>query len=108
MKVIRPNDYTGTEEYGGLVKIMISDETGSNLHSGIFTLKPGEALAPDIHRESDEIFYVISGEITVESGDTGEKHLIHAGELLYIPKGETHITKNSGDVLASVHWCFAL
>jgi quercetin dioxygenase-like cupin family protein len=93
MEVYHPDSVTGTNEYGGTVKIIVSDKTPSNLSSGIFILKSGEALVPDIH-ESDEMFYVLSGLLTLRNGEKTEEHKVPAGRMVRIPKGQVHLSSN--------------
>lgn len=46
------------------------------------------------HKDFEECIYVLSGqgETSAESGE----HRIHSGDLLWIPAGEAHVTRNTG------------
>jgi mannose-6-phosphate isomerase-like protein (cupin superfamily) len=103
MKVYNPDTITGTNEYGGTVKIIINDKTPSNLSSGIFTLKPGEALVPDIH-QSDEVFYIVSGQLTLRDGEKTEEYKVPAGSMVWIPKGQVHLSSNENEEDVVILW----
>lgn len=98
-----PEKRKGTEAYGGTVKIMISKESGSQLNSGVFILKSGEALVKDVH-EFDEVFYIIEGALTVRAENT-DKVEASKGKILLIPAGEVHYSKNLGKKDVEVFWC---
>lgn len=103
MKKFNPANIKGTKEYGGNVKIIVSDQIGSALNSGIFTLAPGEELVRDIHN-NDEVFYIISGTLTVES--PGQDTITaNEGEMVLISAKEVHYSKNLGNVSTSIFWC---
>ena len=106
MDVFNPAEINDRHEFGGTVKIIVGDSTPSNLMSGLFLLKPGEALNKDIH-ESDEVFYVIQGELTVLDGDTGDQITVPAGHFVRIPRGVVHISSNLGSEVVRVVWTFA-
>jgi len=93
----------GTGAYGGIVKIAVSKKTGSQLNSGIFVLKPGEAIVRDVH-ENDEVFFVIAGSLTVQAEHAG-KIDISMGEILLIPANEVHYSKNLSNEDVKVFWC---
>jgi quercetin dioxygenase-like cupin family protein len=98
-----PKKVKGTGQYGGLVKIMISKDSGSQLNSGIFILKQGQSLVRDVH-ESDEVFYVIKGRLTVSDED-GNGTEVLKGEMLYIPAGHIHYSSNKDSSDAEIFWC---
>jgi mannose-6-phosphate isomerase-like protein (cupin superfamily) len=49
---------------------------------------------PHIHHREDELFYVLSGEVTFYTD--GEQTLAKEGALIYIPRGTVHNFKNTG------------
>ena len=104
IKKFIPEKIKGVKDYGGIVKVIISREKGSQLCSGIFSLKPGEALVRDIHK-NDEVFYVIRGLLTISS-ENGEEIEVSEGEILLIPRGKVHFSKNLGKTNTDVFWCF--
>ncbi len=99
-----PDKVKGVKDYGGTVKIIVSKDIGSQVCSGIFNLKPGEAIVRDIH-ENDEVFYVIEGKLAVSTEDS-EKTEVLKGEMILIPGGEVHYSKNNSKTDTNVFWCF--
>ena len=60
-------------------------------------LKPGEAeRGPHVHHGFEECIYVLAGEGTTcaESGEIA----IKPGDIVLIPPGEKHLTRNTGNV----------
>ena len=98
-----PKKVKGTDQYGGIVKIMISEDSGSQLNSGIFILKHGQSLVRDVH-ENDEVFYVIKGRLTV-SDEEGRPTEVLKGEMLFIPAGMVHYSSNKRAQDAEIFWC---
>jgi quercetin dioxygenase-like cupin family protein len=94
----------GTEEFGGLVKIAVARTMGAELSCGTFELMPGESLKDFESHKSDELFYIVLGTLTVLS-KTQEPVTAREGQIVHIPKGEVHLSKNGGDKKAVVFWC---
>ena len=103
MKKFTKNEYEETREYGGLVKIYISNKTNSELKAGIIELKPGESLVKDIH-DNDEIYYIIDGIIKVESPE-GALVIAEKDEMVLIPAKEVHFANNPGNNVTKIFWC---
>ena len=103
MQVFKPDTIKGTTEYGGIVKIMVTRNMGSQIHSGVFSLEKGEGLVKDIH-EKNEVFYVIEGSLTVESPDC-DTVVAKAGKMIYIPKRTIHFSKKLKENTVKVFWC---
>jgi quercetin dioxygenase-like cupin family protein len=106
MEVYNPDALEGTHEYGGTVKIIVDGSKGSNLASGVFSLEPGEDLVPDIH-DSDEVFFILEGTLTLRDQDGEEDHQAKAGEMVLIPKGQVHLSSNQGQETVMVFWAHA-
>jgi mannose-6-phosphate isomerase-like protein (cupin superfamily) len=75
----------------------VSGEIGSRCSVRIATIpvpQPGAKRGPHLHRDFEEVIYVLSGSGTThaESGDLPLK----AGEIVLIPAGEKHMTVNTG------------
>lgn len=105
MRVFDLPNMEGTKEYGGSVIIAVDEGVSSVVRSGTFTLNPGESLVPDRH-DSDEVFYVIRGTITVASGDHSEIHTVRPGQMLHIPAQTVHLSSNRGDEPVEIFWCY--
>lgn len=56
------------------------------------TLLPGVSIGEHAHNPDAEIYYCLSGEITV--GDNGVQKVLHAGDIMFTGGGGTHWAKN--------------
>ena len=78
----------------------VSGETGSRVTFRIAEIPVPQAgdkpRGPHLHREFEECIYVLSGEGTTyaESGEIAVK----PGDIVLIPPGEKHMTRNTGSV----------
>ncbi len=107
MQAYDPTKMEGTRQFGGVVKTVLGEEVRSNLMSGVIILKPGEALVRDLHEKSDEVFYVIRGELTVKDESGKERHKVQAGKVFHIPQGQVHFSSNEGAEEVYVFWTMA-
>jgi len=76
-----------------LIDRTTSSITGCSLAEEI--LPPGCAVTPHHHRETEEIYYVVAGRGTMTVGN--ETRDVQQGDAIYIPIGQTHTLRNSGD-----------
>ena len=78
----------------------VSGETGSRVTFRIAEIPVPQAgdkpRGPHLHREFEECIYVLSGEgrTLAESGEIAVK----PGDIVLIPPGEKHMTRNTGSV----------
>lgn len=77
----------------------VSGEIGSRVTMRIAEIpvpKAGDRRGPHLHRDCEECIYVLSGEGTMqaESGDLP----IKPGDIVLVPAGEKHMTRNTGNV----------
>ena len=75
----------------------VSGEIGSRVSVRIAEIavpKPGDTRGPHLHRDFEECIYVLSGQGTTvaESGEIP----INVGDIVLIPAGEKHMTRNTG------------
>ena len=56
-------------------------------HQGEFRPEGGRAF-DDVHANEDHVFYVLSGRAIARVG--GTDHTLQPGDVLWVPKGETH------------------
>jgi mannose-6-phosphate isomerase-like protein (cupin superfamily) len=70
------------------------NDTGGNLAWLETLVIPQGGPPPHIHHREDELFYMLSGEVTFYTG--GEQTQAKEGTLIYIPKGTLHNFKNTG------------
>jgi mannose-6-phosphate isomerase-like protein (cupin superfamily) len=78
----------------------VSGEVGSRVTFRIAEIpvpQPGDKpRGPHLHREFEECIYVLSGEGTTHA-ESGEM-AIKPGDIVLIPPGEKHMTRNTGSV----------
>lgn len=57
-------------------------------------LPPGKAVRRHHHLQTEEIYYILSGEGEMSVGD--ETQTVKAGDAIFIPRTNTHALKNTG------------
>lgn len=83
-------------EEGGLWTILASGEqTGKSYCLIEQRLRKGPVAAPHIHADSDEIYYILDGEMTFLLGDRIES--ASKGALIFIPRGTVHCIRVDSD-----------
>ena len=74
---------------------------------GEYQLSPGSHFDPaDVHA-GDEIYYVITGEVTMFQPESGQTLNIRQGEGILMPKGCPHIGYNFGETYARMLYAIA-
>lgn len=72
--------------------------TSANTNGALFLMEasvpPQGGPPPHIHRETDEAYYVLEGEVEVQGGES--TFVAAAGSFVFIPKGAVHTFKNVG------------
>ncbi|HVU69375.1 MAG TPA: cupin domain-containing protein [Ktedonobacteraceae bacterium] len=94
---------------GGQLYTLLSPKNTGNTagYLGILTLAPGEVFLKHYHPYSEECFYVIQGELTIE-GDESPR-TVTAGTAVFVPKYEPHRLRNNGqEEVALVFFCSPL
>lgn len=98
--IIKIVDEKSAEAYGqkwAQVKKLITPKTAGskNVDLGILRLQPKKKTIPNIHPESEELFYILKGKgtLTVDR----ETKQIKAGQGVYIPPNVTHTFENTGE-----------
>ncbi len=85
---------------GGPIRIFFTKDTvgTENLTFVMGDFAPGEGLEHHLHEDREEVYYCITGHGTVWSGkDKKEEIQIGPGVALWIPRGEEHSVKNTGN-----------
>ncbi len=59
------------------------------------TLPPGRAVTPHLHRDTEEIYYVLEGGGEMTVGE--ETRAVAAGDAIFIPRDSRHTLRNTGD-----------
>ena len=78
------------------VNLLVSPETcgAGDISAGLFWLHPGHETQADIHPESAEIYYVVSGRGKLVMD--GQEFRVEKGMTVYIPAGVEHQSFNDG------------
>lgn len=103
MKVYQPAEMEGTTQYGGVVRMALGIGEDAELSCGTLTLKPGEAMKEIEKHNSDEIFFVASGQLQI-AGQDGMRVSASAGEIVHLPMGEWHLSSNPGTTDTVLFW----
>jgi quercetin dioxygenase-like cupin family protein len=77
-----------------------SAETGNRFCSIECTIPPGAGAPPHTHTHEDEAFYVLEGEIVLESADQAAPLRLGPGSFFFGPRGRQHGFRNEGSVAA--------
>jgi mannose-6-phosphate isomerase-like protein (cupin superfamily) len=81
---------------GSLIRELIRPEAQGSRKLSVAeaTLAPGQITQRHRHRQSEEVYYVLSGEGIVEIA--ARKTEVQAGDVLLIPAGAEHCATNTG------------
>jgi quercetin dioxygenase-like cupin family protein len=60
------------------------------------TVPPGSGVPPHTHTHEDEAFYVLAGEITLDSADLDRPARLRPGAFFLAPRGRQHAFRNEG------------
>lgn len=106
--IVAPGEgrFIAIESTGGGVTIKASEaETGNLCSVWEGSIEPGTVGAGlHYHRERDEIFYVLEGEVVLRIGD--ESHTAGAGTFAFVPRETIHSFHNAGSeraILLVIH-----
>lgn len=70
----------------------------SRFFCDVYCLKPGQDQRVHIHPDADKVYYVLSGNATVQVGE--EEDSLEAGEAVLAPAGSAHgVANRSADLL---------
>ena len=83
---------------------LLSEQTGGKIAVFEEVVPPGGGTPLHIHRTSDEVIYVLSGEFTFRLGKNTERVL--GGSWVFIPLGSVHGWRNSGNADGRVFFIF--
>ena len=73
-----------------------------NLKMGHTTIYPTGSTTGHSHADMEEVYFVVSGEGVMQVGE--DEFSIRAGDGLYVPPGEFHTTRQTGNVPLTVVW----
>lgn len=77
-------------------EIVSKDTPAQHVAFHLSTIAPGSGSDLDSHPVSEQIFYVMSGQVTFRTEGAGL--VARAGETVFIAAGEPHATLNVGEV----------
>jgi quercetin dioxygenase-like cupin family protein len=82
---------------GGVLQVLLSAKTTGNTAGflGTFALQPDEVFLKHYHPYSEECFYVIKGEVTIEN-DKDAAIVAKEGTGVFVPRNEPHRLRNAG------------
>jgi quercetin dioxygenase-like cupin family protein len=80
---------------GDMYRFLVTgEETGGAYFAMEALVPPGGGPPPHIHRNEDETFYVVEGEVDFRLGD--ETMTAAVGDFVNVPRGRVHCFHNSG------------
>jgi quercetin dioxygenase-like cupin family protein len=81
-----------THDFLSVTHKLTTAETGGSYYLFESTFEPGDSNRLHVHRDADEIGYVIDGALEVRLGS--ERHVLEAGGVAHLPKGIAHGLRN--------------
>ena len=80
----------------GNVEFLARTADTPRFNFGIIEIAAGRVLEPHVHREEDDAFYILEGELTFVFGD--EQVAAPPGTFVLVPPGVEHAFRNDVDV----------
>lgn len=84
--------------------ILTAGSTGGSLGMVRATVPPGGGPPPHVHAHSDEVFYLIDGDLQFLDGE--RTLTVGAGEAVFLPRGTKHGFSNPGIFPATLLFMF--
>lgn len=79
-----------------LCKVFTPEELGGRANCfNVVTLQPGDSIGLHSHVTDAEVYYVLSGELTVD--DNGTEVQLKAGDAVFTADGDVHSAENRTD-----------
>lgn len=79
---------------GTPIRVLLSGkDTGGQFALAHVLVPPGVGVPPHVHRNEDETFHVLEGELTVWVG--GHTKTLRSGDTLFAPRGIPHSPRNT-------------
>ncbi len=72
-----------------------SEDTGGRFSIVEIRTAPNGGPPPHVHSHQDEMFYLLEGEHAFLLDD-GSRHVLHPGDLCFVPRGSVHTFSNTG------------
>jgi mannose-6-phosphate isomerase-like protein (cupin superfamily) len=98
-KVVSPVDVQVIQGYCGLVWELIDTKNteAQKLNLALVTVDSGKIAQPHMHRETEELYFILQGSGEVTVGETVYK--VKKNYAVFIPPGYVHNIKNTGKIL---------
>lgn len=88
--------YMPLNHFDMTTQVIFNPETGSELANvTLSTLKKGSGSHDEVHPNSDQIFYMVKGEMCIRSGEI--KYVISEGDAILVKAGDVHAVINETD-----------
>lgn len=96
VKAVTANDGTHLTVLGDQITIKLTgDDTQGAFMMFENTNPPGHGIPMHVHRNEDETFYILEGEVEVQLGD--KAITAHAGDTVFLPRDVPHGFRITGD-----------
>lgn len=102
--VVQPGPEPAPTERAIILKLL-GGATGGSIMMFEETVPPGTKSTRHLHRDSDEVAFVMSGEVTFMVGD--EVMVGGAGAYAFMPRGVAHCWKSTGAETGKVLFLYA-
>lgn len=86
-----------TENPSYTVKSVEPVAIGSDVQARLFTLAPGEAIPWHFHSTVTDWYFVLAGELAIETRAPADRRRLAAGESTRIPPKTAHLIANPGE-----------
>ncbi len=87
-------------DFGGLGIRDYTADLGTSSSFAVITVPPGTAHADSWSRRSDKYYYVATG--TIEFTDSGQTHVLSAGDFCLVSQGERFSYRNRSEGAATL------
>lgn len=86
--------YTPFNHYDMTTQVIFNPDSGSK-HTNITlsTIGKGAGSGDEVHENSDQIFYIIKGELKI-SANGKLLHVLHEGDAILVEAGDVHAATN--------------
>jgi quercetin dioxygenase-like cupin family protein len=89
--------YTPFDHFGMTTQVIFNPETGSRMaNCTLSTLEQGAGSNDEVHPNSDQIFFVLTGTLAV-SADGVLRGMAGPGDAVLVTAGDVHAVSNGGE-----------
>jgi len=102
---VRPNQARTVTVFGNPVTFLATSKETRGAYGLVGNVIPGQGPPPHTHRNEDEAFYVLEGELDILVGL--KKMRVTAGTFIFVPRGVVHAFDNAGTAPAKLLLIFS-